>query len=100
MGFAEKAVASSPAASLGTIEANGVAMTFRKVSSAFSSVNSTVVGSTTLMPVAVVALPLSTSAAPTMLPKKPDATGDGFGFSLGLRTRLIEYATSSAVIGQ
>ena len=31
-----------------------------------------------------------TSSAPTMLPKKPDATGDGFGFRFGLRTRLIE----------
>ncbi len=35
-----------------------------------------------------------------MLPKKPDETGEGFGLRFGSRTRLIEYATSSAVIGR
>ena len=49
-----------------------------------------VVGSMTLIPEAAVAVPARTSAAPTMLPKKPDETGDGFGFRFGLRTRLIE----------
>ena len=44
----------------------------------------------TLMPEAVVALPDETSAEPTMLLKKADATGDGFGFRFGLMTRLIE----------
>ena len=89
-GLAEKTVASGPASSFGTTEANGVARTLRKVASALTRSNSMVVGSMTLIPDAVCALPLRTSAAPTILPKKPPPTGDGFGFRFGLRTRLIE----------
>src|SRR6478609_9046537 len=87
---AEKAVASLPASSLGTTEPNGVARTFRNVGSTFVRSNSIVFGSMTLIPDAEAAVPASTSAAPTMLPKKPPPTGDGYGLSFGLRARLIE----------
>src|SRR5258707_4141378 len=99
-GPAENASASPPASSLGTTDANGVASTLRKVLSARWRSNSIVVGSMTLMPDAASDVQASTSDAPTMLPKNPPPTGDGYGLSFWSRARLIEYAMSSVVIAR
>ena len=89
-GLASKAAVSSVASSLGTTDANGRGQDVVEGRIGLDEVDLDRVSSMALIPLAVLALPDRTSAAPTMLPKKAPDTGDGAGFRFGSSTRLIE----------
>ena len=81
----------------GTIEANGIASTFRKVRSGWVNVNRTVRSSSASMPVACSASPASTASAPSMMDRNAGPMGDGVGVTSGRSSRSNDQTTSAAV---